>query len=76
MTSKYRMSAGGVALPPLSPEKAAARLRKARKAHSAAPSIDTALALQAAQRVHQDAVRAALTIHERTTTCTPSGSAS
>ena len=69
MTGRYRMSAGGVVLPPLSPQKAAARVRKARRAHSAAPSVDTALALQAAQRAHQDAVRASMTLHTRTT-CT------
>lgn len=71
MTGRYRMSAGGVPLPPLSPRKAAARVGRARKAFSAAPSVDTALALQAAQRVHQEAVRSALSVHERTTTCTP-----
>jgi hypothetical protein len=75
MTVRYRMSAGGVPLPPISPQKAASRARRARKAFSAAPSVETAIALQAAQRDHQEAVRAALTIHERTT-CTPSGSAS
>ena len=68
--TRHRMSAGGVALPPISPQKAAARLRTARRAHSAAPSVDTALALQAARNAHQEAVRAAMTIHERTT-CTP-----
>ena len=67
--TQQRMSAGGVALPPLSPQKAAARVRKARKAHSAAPSNNTALTLQAAQNDHREAVRAALTVHERTT-CT------
>lgn len=56
----HRMSAGGVALPPLSPQQAAARVRKARRAFSAAPSVDAAITLQAAQRVHQDAVRAAI----------------
>lgn len=71
MTKRYRMSSGGVALPHLSPQQAAARARKARKAHAAAPSVDTAIALQAAQPTHQEAVRAALTLHTRTTTCTP-----
>lgn len=61
--TQHRMSAGGVALPPISPQKSAARIRRARRAHSAAPTVDTALALQAAQQVHQAAVRAALTVH-------------
>lgn len=55
--TKHRLSAGGVALPPLTPNDAANRVRTARAQLSKTRSVDAAIALQQAQRDHREAVR-------------------
>lgn len=52
-----RMSPTGTALPPLSPQNAAKRVREARAQLSKSKSIEAAIALQRAERDHRDAVR-------------------
>ncbi len=54
---KTRTGANGVALPPLSPQNAAKRVRSARYQLIKSKTIDAALALQKAERDHRDAVR-------------------
>lgn len=53
---KTRTSPTGTALPPLTPQKAAKRVREARAQLRKSKTVDAALALQRAERDHRDAV--------------------
>jgi len=55
--TKHRISAGGVALPPLSPQKAAKRVRAACAQLSKSKTVEASLALQKAERDHRESVR-------------------
>ena len=54
---KTRTGANGVVLPPLTPQKAAKRVRAARAQLRKSKTVEAALALQKAERDHRDAVR-------------------
>lgn len=52
-----RMSPTGTALPPLTPQKAASRVRAARAQLRKSKTVDAALALQRSERDHRESVR-------------------
>lgn len=54
---KTRMSPTGTALPPLSPQKAAKRVRAARAQLRKSKTVEAAQALQKAERDHRESVR-------------------